>query len=1373
MKLMKRLTALVLSAAMVLSMSVTALATGGENTGETAPTSVKNAGTVAIMLDGQSYENGTTIEIGENDFPVRLQITSNDAYQRLRRYKCIEKEGKENTYELDERYQLNIDGNLVLEYDEKGLADKISNGLNFNLNEVDIKVGDAKIGDISNFTYSNTADNVNASFSIKVVASPYYELRDANGNAITDLGKEPVDLYLYHIDGETETQVTGLDNENKAIIINGNIIVEHKDNHVHVIPRENGSVKVTYYDGTENHELGNLTVSGIDYELRDLNENVITTIGAEPVYAILYDNGVPVDLNGENGLSPSWDDEGSVNVTYQSYVVGDFTYQAAVLTGVKNGQVTLSYNRGYYTVATFNVEGVVSYDLYTSTSTEEESFVPYDDTKDYWGTTYFKLKNDSTNEWVDINDGFMEVFGDNFNEVKYIDDYTLQADLIALLRLRLENGMEYQISPERADLVFTNGAILMKEVSQNTLKPFNVSLDTNGRGTIEEFDINGFKVVDQNGNDVSSYFNFADNSSADRNHYRAKITINDTLPNGVYIISYTGSIKDRNHQSVEGTASMLFRFSGQGVSYLLTREDKLQLTLRTDQTADGNITREYAVIVYQFENGVATVDVTEQVKDITLLAKDNNSDDAIGDENAAKCIYLGTNSEGKQVICTTNAVQGHYTVTATVTMEDGTTFNQTMFYDVGNHSSAGNTYYVGTQAGDFPTIQAALDKVNEDTSGGTWTVIIRDGEYEEDINFVIDNTVYRDLINITAEGENAVITGTMNLSVADKSLEHKSSTDSKYNFYIQGLNFVAKDSSKTAITIDPYMTFDDNHGVGLQKINISGYATGISGSPAPNRSRNIKISNCDAAIILNGIQYDLSSYVYREWNFIDNDVAIDLNNASGQFKMRDSQFSGNGKNIVANSTSCAVVNAAFNNYLHNGVNPGESIDSYFSLKDGNAKYFYSPYTSKSEASRAATSDFYIDPAQMKGLIIDAEEAKQVVNSSNFKGQDIVIDIVTTTENEDTGFTTSEAYATWNFGTDVTANAVAMDFTPRIDRELTEASLAVVEAEGIESYQPVSFAHSGDLPAVATVELNETVALNGDLYLYKVVGSELVLQEEGVTYENGIYTFDRPTCSDYIITDTEIKNEDDSDNDDQGGSGDNTGSGENDKPNQGGSLTPSDDDDSNNYIPVSEVKNKLNNTSKDTVTLNVESRDQLSAKIFEELAKHPEKTLVLKGDGYTLSIKGDDVVRKLSSSIFDADIRSSSPNRNKIRKLIGSDVNVQFIHSDFHGMLPGKMVLRIKVEDSLKNKVLNCYHYNEKQDKVELVASDLKADAKGYVEIIIDHFSTYILTDSKLDTNSPVSSEKTNPSTGTNDMVALAAAMAVVSVMGVAVLNRKR
>ena len=35
MKLMKRLTALVLSAAMVLSMSVTALATGGDNTGET------------------------------------------------------------------------------------------------------------------------------------------------------------------------------------------------------------------------------------------------------------------------------------------------------------------------------------------------------------------------------------------------------------------------------------------------------------------------------------------------------------------------------------------------------------------------------------------------------------------------------------------------------------------------------------------------------------------------------------------------------------------------------------------------------------------------------------------------------------------------------------------------------------------------------------------------------------------------------------------------------------------------------------------------------------------------------------------------------------------------------------------------------------------------------------------------------------------------------------------------------------------------------------------------------------------------------------------------------------------------------------------
>lgn len=912
------------------------------------------------------------------------------------------------------------------------------------------------------------------------------------------------------------------------------------------------------------------------------------------------------------------------------------------------------------------------------------------------------------------------------------------------LSLKYENSSAYFVIGQDGEGI--------TEITVENLESIKLGLQY-GYG-INNYKTSEFTIFDSEGNDVTvrennlvscDAFDFTVSSS-----YGITLEFNQNVtPSGTYTLKF-----DRESEKLQAELKIIFDIPE--IGYGLYDDAGKPMTSMPTGSATGNIvTQKTALKVWELRYGKPT-GVTAQIKSVdNIIVKDTRN--LVSDKDAAECLSI-EQVEGAWFINTTPHKEGNYKASFDITLTNGTVKNFTVTYLV--NSGAGSTSIV-YNVGASDSIQSAIDKAVASSSQLiSHNIVLQEGAtYSEDLTLTVAGG-HQAKIDIIGNG--ATLNGTITYNTPENY--------DKQEVVIRNLTIKAG-ADNTAVTIE-----EDTEELFLQNVTIDGAKVGISGLPMASETRNVTIRNCATALKPNGQMRDISRYVLREWNFIDNDVAIDLNNASGQFKIRDSQFNGNDKNIVADSTSCTVVNAAFNNYVHS-VELGESIAEYFTLPTDVSNYFYSPYTSKSSKNRTATSDFYIDPAQMNGLIIDAEEAEQIVNTSNFKDKDIVINIVETIENETTGFTTSNAYATWNFGIDVTANAVAMDFTPRIDRKLSESSESIVKAEGVTVYQPVSFAHSGKLPATATVEVNKTVELSGKLYLYKVVDGKLVLQEEGVTYENGIYTFDRPTCSDYIITNTEIKDETGSNNNQN--SSDNNNSQNNDSSTSTPSYNDYDDDDStsssdsSDYISSSEVKDKLNSTSKESVTLNVENRDQLSAKVFDELAKHPEKTLVLKGDGYTLSIKGKDVIHPLGKNTFDADIKSTSPHRNEIVALAGKDTDIQYIHSDFHGMLPGEMTLNIKVDNSLKGKVLNLYHYNDKLGNLELVADGIKVDKKGYAAFNIDHFSTYILTDAKLHTETPVSPEKANPSTGADDMVALAAAMALVSIAGAVALNHKR
>ena len=852
------------------------------------------------------------------------------------------------------------------------------------------------------------------------------------------------------------------------------------------------------------------------------------------------------------------------------------------------------------------------------------------------------------------------------------------------------------------------------------------------------------------------------------------LTPSDNLDPGTYILRFTGS---EDGEAPGAVVDLPIHFTTGEGEYVLW-DDGRDASLRGGQDmalGDDAATTSYQVIIKQLDEfGYATsenytvtnVKVKEAAKDTIGLTSG-----AAGD-----CLFISKTTEG-YFINHRNITPGQFQMTITVTFKDknGTHHTQdfVLNYVVRTPNSDRIYAYVGKNRV-YKDIQSAINAALESDASMRY-VIIDPGVYnlngDKDAQGMVNatGTSPSDTLTLDVSGIDArfliqsndgpvTINGILNFK------NHAEDGNSSHSIVISGIDFTADKNLKdeTAISCDSAPGME----LALQNVTISGYQYGIYGRLNPSKTENVTIKHCGTALYLDGEFYDSSVNTYRRFMFIENGTAIRFfENASGKFKIRQSVFIDNRKNIEKPSAADEKIyyNAAFNAFIHKDLHYDRDFRNYFdgnfngTDKDQFRNDFYSPYYREQESSSYSLRSSgeriaYIDPTNMDGLYIDAEEADQKIDTSNFEGQEEDIIITIANVNEVDNNTSAAEYASWNFKASDTQ--ISLVFNPMITYELEERSQAVVSAANLEkgSYQPVSFVHAGILPSTATVELHDTVELNSsNLYLYKVENGKLVLQDEAVTYENGIYTFDRPTCSDYIITDTLIKEEvvtppsDDKEEDDKLGS-------DNNEP--GDSSSPSNnfsDDDStsntNDFISAGEVEDKLDSSKSDKVTISVVTRNKVAKKAFNELAES-DKTLVLKGNGYYWTINGDDIDGKLADTYFKTGVSEDSPYKSKVKKLIGG-AEYQIIYTEQHGKLPGKFTLTLKVDKELHNKLLYLYYYNPQTGKAEAMASGLKANQKGYVTIVFDdHLSTYFLTDKALtDTKGISITDKANPETG--------------------------
>lgn len=261
---------------------------------------------------------------------------------------------------------------------------------------------------------------------------------------------------------------------------------------------------------------------------------------------------------------------------------------------------------------------------------------------------------------------------------------------------------------------------------------------------------------------------------------------------------------------------------------------------------------------------------------------------------------------------------------------------------------------------------------------------------------------------------------------------------------------------------------------------------------------------------------------------LDADVYVDgptskvYNTKVNSGKWTNNFFRGtSGQQVLADgrTTKDATLLLNYNYYLYNGTTG--AVDSLFAGAQADYSVFYTSPALTSVSTNADLSAL----AAAGGLNLVAQQQDAADDSAlnvsgtlfdTLKGDDadeLTLNVWTTDE---------ELAAVWSFPKEE-LNTDTTDANLGVDETLSAGETEVVESELPEGVtaQTVSFAHSGDLPGTATVQvpLTENLNTNEELGLYYIneESGELELQATEVTVtDDGNLQFDIGHCSSYLV-----------------------------------------------------------------------------------------------------------------------------------------------------------------------------------------------------------------------------------------------------------------
>lgn len=213
------------------------------------------------------------------------------------------------------------------------------------------------------------------------------------------------------------------------------------------------------------------------------------------------------------------------------------------------------------------------------------------------------------------------------------------------------------------------------------------------------------------------------------------------------------------------------------------------------------------------------------------------------------------------------------------------------------------------------------------------------------------------------------------------------------------------------------------------------------------------------------------------------------------------------------------------------------------------------------------------------------------------------------------------------------------------------------------------------------------------------------------------------------------------------------------------VSRNNEDMQGNLKPI--TADMVNYEQESPIVVDITKYTIVSAEVINKMLEYPDKSILFKGNDYTLEMKGKDFKELVpNTESFDFSLSYTSPEEDAIWSLIEeSDRNDRlepvFVYFSHHGKLPAPMKFTLSLGHEYRNETLYWNYYNEERDRIDYYGY-VRSNAKGTFTVPLTHMSTYIVTEHPIigaenkfglepgfgdNLSTSVNGDKGNPNTG--------------------------
>ncbi|WP_286906927.1 Ig-like domain-containing protein [Clostridium sp. UBA1652] len=182
---------------------------------------------------------------------------------------------------------------------------------------------------------------------------------------------------------------------------------------------------------------------------------------------------------------------------------------------------------------------------------------------------------------------------------------------------------------------------------------------------------------------------------------------------------------------------------------------------------------------------------------------------------------------------------------------------------------------------------------------------------------------------------------------------------------------------------------------------------------------------------------------------------------------------------------------------------------------------------------------------------------------------------------------------------------------------------------------------------------------------------------------------------------------------------------------------------NDETKPEEIIDQIIESEEKVVSIEVKNESlEVDKSIFEAIKGLDKTVSFTQEDGTVWSFNGADIKDENLEGIGNIKISVKNVAEEENQEPINNiDAKAKVIHFDYHGVLPGKASVKVKVDNpqDVMGKDLTFYYFNPETQKPEKIQGPLSVDNDGFVTVEIEHCSDYFLSeyDNLADTPEPI------------------------------------